>query len=216
MGFVAYVFVLASVLPRIFLRARLGNGSTSDRGVKKYKFEDGRAVVYEPESKIRRYVNQYVLVDKSGDKYLKCKIDKRVSTIKYDVVVFDGHNNAIDVIQISEAISSKGYTVTAELPRKTSYVSLILREINYYPIDKSPFAYYKPIQILLFVVANVLTTVSASLVLRGFINKSLETFGGDTIEGVGFAVISATVVGLISALLIFLCNYSRGVKISSK
>ena len=124
MGFVAYVFVLASVLPRIFLRVRLGNGSTRDRGVKKYKFEDGRAVVYEPESKIRRYVNQYVLVDKSGDKYLKCKIDKRVSTIKYDVVVFDGHNNAIDVIQISEAISSKGYTVTAELPRKTSYVSL--------------------------------------------------------------------------------------------
>ncbi|MBE6577217.1 MAG: hypothetical protein E7653_03670 [Ruminococcaceae bacterium] len=214
--FIAYVFLVGSVFPKLILRPKWGNGVTRDRGVKRYKFKGGRAVVYEPDPKVRKYVMQYILSENSGKKYVKCKVDPRVSTIKYDVVVYDAKSNAIDNIHVEEAIATKGYTRAAELPEKTSYVSLVVREINYHEIDKSPFASYSLAQVITFASCNVLSTVLLSLVLRGAINNTLDTFFDMSMDGIGFCIITSTIFGLMSSGLIFLCNYSKGVRITRK
>ncbi len=215
-GFIAYVFLVGGVFPRLILRPKWGSGTPRDRGIKRYTFKDGRAVVYEPDPKMRKYVKQYILSANGEDKYLKCKVDPRVSTIEYDVVVYDAHNNAIDNIHVAEAIETKGYTKAAELPAKTSHVSLVVREVNYHTIDKRPFARYTLAQVIIFLACNVVATVVLSLMFRGAINNTLSLFSDMEMDGVGFCIISATIVGLMCSGLVFLCNYCKGVRITLK
>ena len=213
---IAYVFLVGGVFPRLILRPRWDINTVRDRGVKKYRFDNGRAVLYEPDQKIRKYVMQYILSENGGKKYVKCKIDPRVLEIKYDVVVYDAKNKAIDTICVEEAIRTSGYTRAAELPIETSYVSLVLREINSHAIDKSPFASYSLAQVIVHAVCNVAAAVAMALVFRATMLNTLEVMFEMSVDGLGFCIISAFFVGLISAGLTFLCNYSKGVKITLK
>ncbi len=124
------VFLASCVLPRILLRPGKTNAEQRSRGIKKIAYENGRAIVYEPSLKVKKYFKQYILSENSGDKFIKCKLDDRVTSTRYTVVAIDSRDKLIDIVDVEEKIADTGYTKAVILPRNTSYVNLIVREVN--------------------------------------------------------------------------------------
>ena len=113
-------------------------------------------------------------------------------------------------------VEVKGYSHIVELPPKTSYVSVVVREVNYQQIDNKDIARYSLVDLAVFLVLNVAVTLIMSLFIRAaavFVMKNIfDASAGES----GFAVKVAIIVGIINSLLIFACNYKKGFKISVK
>ena len=124
-----YGFLFAVVFPDL-LSPSYKKRPISDRGIGKYNFPNGRGVVYEPELKYREYLKKYVLFVYKDKKYIKCRLDQSVDSIRYEVVAFDNKNKVIKVLERSENIVSKGKTKNVMLPDNTSYASVVVRCIN--------------------------------------------------------------------------------------
>ena len=133
-GVVFYFILMASVLPKI-LKVHSAIRESSDRGLKKYIYPEGRGIVYEPHPVIRKYINRYALFTKDGYKLLKCKLDISVERLSYSVVMFDRRNRVIDVISVSEKYISNEETKSVTLHPRTSYIALVLESVNDECID---------------------------------------------------------------------------------
>lgn len=82
------VFISAFLLPQIYLKNRYSLTASGDRGIKKIFEKNGMSMVFEPVLKWRKYVNQYVLAERSGKKQLLCKINPEIAYLSYDVEVY--------------------------------------------------------------------------------------------------------------------------------
>ena len=86
----AYIAVVALLLPRFFLQNKYKIKQVQDRGIKKYRHGDNaRGIVYEPDLSLRKYIKQYVLADNGAEKSLKCMISPDIEYMEYDVALFN-------------------------------------------------------------------------------------------------------------------------------
>ena len=217
LSFVAYVFLMSRIYPKTFLKPCWNDGNTGDRGLKKYRYHNGRAIVYEPSFKMRKYVKQYILSSNDGGKYIKCKLDDRVQSMVYDVIAYNSDDKVLDDILITDLIQQRGYSSAADLPRDTSYVKIIVREINGVKIENSAVAEYSFVRVLLFFAATVITTVFEYMIVRRELVIAAELMSMKLSEnGTLVSIFISLILGIISGWLIFLCNYSKSVKISKK
>lgn len=127
---ILYVYLFSTIVPKFIMRLSCKDEATKDRGLKKFVYPRGRCVLYETEISVRKYVSNYVLYTEDGFKYLKCKTNSRLKSIKYDVYVFDNQSKLIDIIAVSETIITEGYTKTVALPPETSYIRFVLRRAD--------------------------------------------------------------------------------------
>ena len=67
-----YVFLVSRVLPDLLLKPLYDDSKDGDRGLRRYTFEGGRAILYEPSALYRKYLNQYILSANGNEKYIKC------------------------------------------------------------------------------------------------------------------------------------------------
>jgi hypothetical protein len=212
-----YIFLTSKLIPRLTLKPLWGSGRINDRGIKKYKFEGGRAVVYEPAFKFRKYVQQYILSENNEKKYVKCKLDPRITSIRYDVIAYDSKNKILEDVQVSDLIVvNSGYSHVVELPLKTSYVSVVVREVNYQQIDNSKIARYPISRLIAFLMLNVAVTLVIGLFIRSATVYVVKNLFGISAGEDGFAILIAILIGVVNSALIFLCNYQKGIKISIK
>jgi len=136
-----YILLASRILPGLLLSPKLG-GTLCERGIKKSVFAGGRSVTYEPKLSLRKYISQYVLFSHNGGKYIKCKINDKVKSLKYVLVVYDRKNKAVSKIEISETVEEEGYTSEVMLPPETSYVHLQLCSVNGISLkDREPEIY---------------------------------------------------------------------------
>ena len=150
---VLFVFILKSVMPKFVIRQRYFLGDRLGRGIKKYVSGDARAVVYEPEPSVRKYVKKYAIVKSGGQKFFKCKVDEYVRTIKYSIVMLDNRNRVIDVLEVDEAPNRTGACGPIFLNRATSYVALNVTAINDKELESKGTGYYLLRDIGIFAVA---------------------------------------------------------------
>lgn len=128
---ISYPVLVSHVIPKVTLKpyytARFG-----DRGIRRCRIPEGHAVVYAPGSRCADGIRQYVLIAmrESGQKFIKCLTDGRVSEIVYDIAVFDAENRMIDVFSVSERLEGSRWTKAFTLPQETAYVSVILRQAD--------------------------------------------------------------------------------------
>ena len=71
-----------------------------------------------------------MIYSENGAKYIKCKINKKVKSVKYELVIYDRKNNPIEILQINQTADESGYTSSVMLPNETSYVDLRLCAAN--------------------------------------------------------------------------------------
>ena len=126
---IVYVFFVSKLLPAMLLKPKYNDSAEGDRGIRKYSFEGGRAIVYEPSAPYRKYVKQYILSVHGKKKYIQCKFDSRISAVRYEVIAFDAEGSPIDTVEIEEHILEDMSCATMLHP-KTAYVKLVVRSVD--------------------------------------------------------------------------------------
>jgi hypothetical protein len=214
---VLYVFLVAYVLPRCCLKPRYNLHEIRERGIKKYLFKNGRAIVYEPSVYNAKYIKQYILSRNDDEKYIKCKTDERIYSIQYDVIAYDAGDKVIGIVEVSESILNPGYTSGALLPPKTAYVSVIVKQVNGTKI-KSEADLKMPLkQVIGYAVSAVACSVIEGSVFYLLVHKCFDmawpAFGGIVMADYFAAIPIFAVLGVLVAAVAVVGCYSKDFRI---
>ena len=203
---ILYVFFASRILPELLLKPRYNRAADGDRGVRRFVFEEGRAVLYEPCGRYRPYLKQYILSVQGEKKYVRCQFGGHVHAAVYDIIVFAGDGSVIDTVTVRERIffARKQISRAVLLPEETAYVKLVLRAVNGSAVGGEKLFVVSSACLYGFAAIVTIGLAAVSLlwqaVLSGF---ALQILGKPLWTGDGaFAVLSALAVGpLLSYLL---------------
>ena len=208
----AYILI-AFYFPRFIMKPRVTGEKMGDRGIKRYTYENGRGVVYEPEIAARKYVKQYMLFTKDGTKYVKCLIEPRVKYLNYDILVFDNKNKLIDLINVDEQL--KGGTMTKAVPivAEASYISLVLRCADNMYENRKIRVDYSYVSCILYGGLSALCIAIAGTLMNSFV-AHLFSASRISFPSSGSAFISFLLIGLVfgaALVLLYKTKYRRGI-----
>ena len=105
-----YAFLVKVIIPGYVVKRKYYIDGNLGRGLRKYKSEDGRAIIYEPHPSIRKYIKQYALVCDGGHKYLECNMDRGVNRLIYTVIMLDRNDKVIDALEVEEVTAKRDLT----------------------------------------------------------------------------------------------------------
>lgn len=205
-----YVYTVGAVIWRFVPSLTFFGCDTYDRGIRKLRFDGGRAIRYFPELRYRRYVDSYVLMEKDGRKYIKCKIDPHIRSISYDIIVYDSKGKLLDVIGVCEHIRSVGYTEMASLPPDTSYISFVLRRVDGMFSSSDIRVTYDKKRLLISMILTLVVTAFEGYLIGSCAETFLLLFSIKAISGKTMLAVSV-LAGAIIALLMG-CVYIRKIK----
>lgn len=127
---VFYVTLLALLTPRLLKPAKQETVKIGDRGIKRYSLPNGRAIVYAPDMKNKKYIKQYLVFCENEEKYIRCKLAGPFLAIRYEVSAFDAEDKLITTVEVENRTVGRLYTHDVMLPAETAYVSLRVCEVN--------------------------------------------------------------------------------------
>ncbi len=198
--------LIVAVLPRGLLRKHYTVPHLTDMGIKKIKDRRGRSIVYRPDFRYRKYIDQYVLSNRDGVNKLVCKIAPDIYRFEYDVVIYDSLDVILDVIHVDETVKSAGFTAELVLPEGTAYVAVLPYMINGKKQKNNCGAKIPKRNIVLFAVLTCVITFAEILfgkycmshLLAGIYYESIVT-------STSGAILIFAVAGVI-CLINFLCT----------
>ena len=194
---VAFSAVLKYIVPTLTLRVKHSVDKSLGRGIKTYKYPDGRAVLYEPHSAIRKYINKYLLFVNEGYKYFKCSVDEAVRGVRLEIVMINNRHKVIDVIRVESAIDSTHTSPDILLHPETSYIALNLIDVNGSEVNPLTGSYYTVRQhISYFVSVGALTFLHINV----FSNLAVKIF--KIVLGVKRIALSTLSLYLVSSLAV--------------
>lgn len=200
---VLYVFFVSVLCPSLFLKPKYNAALEGDRGLKKYLFEGGRAIVYEPSVEVKKYIKQYILTAISNEKYIQCKFDPHIFSSKYEVYAFDCNDQMIDAVQIEEPHldDGRGISQAVLLPTTTAYVRVSVKSVNEVKILWEPMVNIPASQVALFTLFTVLGTVVEAFIMKVILMDIAKNIFSDSFltEDYGnlFTLILAVIAGFI-------------------
>lgn len=166
-----YVYLVSSVYPwlcmhavRVYPRKGLRGG---DRGIRRVRFPEGHGVVYEPHPTVRRYVPRYALFTRNGQKYVRLNVHEKTAFIRCDVLLFNSRGRLIEVLEISERLTSEGSTRPVRLPDRTAYACVIPRRVDGEYTCQDVAVGYSPVGAAALAVLTVATTVAVGAYMHG-------------------------------------------------
>lgn len=202
MAMLVYVYLVSSVYPWLCMHAVWIRGkdvsSRGDRGVRRVRFPEGRGVVYEPHPSVQRYVPKYALYTRNGQKYIRLSVHPKASYIRYDVAVFNVRGRMLEVLEVSERITSVGVSRSVRLPDKTAYTCVIPRRVDAEYRGGDITVGYSLIGVIIMAALTVATTVAIGCLFHSEITYMMTQLA--EIESVSLL---RTI--LVSALLGTLC-----------
>lgn len=207
---VLYVYLTSRAWPDMCVRWANPKKKLGDRGLRKYKFPEGRGVVYEPELKMRRYIKQYALICYKNNKYLKCYLNPKIRFVKYDVMVYGPSSELLDVISVTERVTNDKYSKAVPLHKDTSYVNVILRMADdMYKCNETIIRYSKP-SLAILAVMVVLSTFGEIYLARYLSTKviGMLTSGWAVyVNDIRFLIYS--IILSVACAMVFLLSYVR-------
>ncbi|MCH5159113.1 MAG: hypothetical protein J1F33_07960 [Clostridiales bacterium] len=123
--------IIIGVLPRVLLRTHYTVPRITDNGVKRIKDKRGRSIVYRPDFRNRKFIEQYILTNRDDVNKLVIKIAPDIYRFEYDVVIYDCLDTILDVIHVDESIKTEGITSELTLPEGTAYVAVLPYAVNF-------------------------------------------------------------------------------------
>lgn len=216
-GIVVFFILMIGLLPKLFLKNRYAIKESSDRGIKKYRLkDDGYGIVYEPDLKIRKYMEQYVLVNREGEKQLLCKLKPTISYIDFDVVLFDCANCVTQVLHVQDLVGESSYTKTVTLPSDTSYVSILLNQVNDRVLSKEATVRISPAHMASFWGAGLCVSVLLSFYIKIAISRMFGRVFRDSFmtsaSGNMITLLLALTVGSVGLLILTLIMIRKNKK----
>ena len=213
-----FLYLTAFLYPRLILRpvwlGRRDPFVTGDRGVRRVTFPGGRATVYEPIPKARRYLRRYALIKQDGCTYLRCRIHENIAYIRYDAAAFDSRGRLLDVLSVSERVTEAGYTRAVRLPRDTAYACVTLRRADGVYEDTAMLVGYSYTAMGIFAGLCVLTAALTGWLVQGSLADAFDLLGWTAgVSGTGLSVIVAAVLGVLYAAAALQLHYLRARKV---
>ncbi len=203
---IGYAILLGYVFPKCILKVQFNKNLSTDRGMAKFVFPEGRGVTYEPHPSYRKYVNAYALYSQNGFKYLKCKAREDVKKLIYEIYMFDNKDQVVDVLRISETFPKSTIGTAIPMHHSTSYVKFKLLETDSTTFENQKYAYIDATNVLIFKILCVVLSVLITLMIR--------SFAIDLIYALDLLVIvdCPVIIPLAAALIFGLIHSSRTVK----
>ena len=183
---VVYLYLISRVFPFLTMRLRVRFPRSSaypegDRGLRRVKFADGRAVIYEPAPKMRPYMPRYALIKRDGCTYFKGELHVNVSHVRYDVVAYNSRGRLLDVLGVKELVTERGSTRAVRLPRDTAYARVILRKVDGMYADNSPILGYNLVGMAILAGLSTLASLITGLLIYDSLREIIELLGGGEI-----------------------------------
>ena len=198
---VLYVFLISKVFPSLFLKTKETHIIPTDRGIKKYIFDNGRAIVYVPETNTQKYITQYILSENNGERFLKCKFDNRVVTTSYEVTVFNSSDKIIDTICVYDTPDHGEISRAVPLPLSAAYVNISITEINHKKVTTRKKVSVSLLSYILYFALNFAVCAALSLLINASVIHIADLCLGFTEKvgniGTGFQILSALIISLI-------------------
>ena len=214
---IIFVFLTAYVLPSFLMKPQFEKLAVRDRGIKRYTFPNGRAISYRPDCNIEKYIPKYALLCIDGKKYIKCKLDPRVTSFSLDIIVFNCKNNPTRVISVAQPVEIRGEARSVMLPEETSFVSLRLTEVNGRALPEEQTLFYPPVNLGVLFAAVTACTVIEAFVLKAVclqIAKLLLPRFAELISfGFGPTFMSSLLLGAALAAITVLSHKIKGVSL---
>ncbi|MBQ7352484.1 MAG: hypothetical protein IJW54_00610 [Clostridia bacterium] len=210
-----FLFLMVMVLPKMILKVQYSVGEIEDRGLKKYIYKGKNCILYECGGSVSDHIKQYLIIDEGKNKLLRCKLAHSMKYLNYDIVVFDKYNRIRKIINVKELIASPDFARRVELPKYTSHIKLVLRQVDSMAMKKRKLAFVPGKRVFLYGLSAFLTTA-----LAGFMVKvsCAYTFGGvfresfiRTKDAIALDLLIAIVIGIISLIIVAfnIRSYSR-------
>lgn len=198
-----YAFLIVWALPKLILKSKYPITAPTDRGLKKYKFnDDDYAVVYEPSLSMRKYVTQYIIAKRNGKKTFQCRIAPNVTFIDFDIVLFDAYGSCFHVINSMDIVGTDGFSEETELPAQTAYASIMVNQVNDKKMGKAQEAQIDKWRLVAFGGAALVLSVGLSVCsMYAFSN----IFGGLFRETFAKTMMSSGWVFILPTLVCALC-----------
>lgn len=198
--------LIVAVLPRGLLRTHYTVPKLTDTGIKKIKDRRGRSVVYRPDFRYRKFIDQYVLSNRDGDNKLVCKIAPDIYRFEYDVVIYDSFDVILDVVHVDETIKTVGYTAELALPKGTAYVTVLPYMVNGKKQKNTCGAKIPKRNIVIFAVLTCVITFAEILFDKYCMSHLLAgIYYESVVTSASGAVVIFVVAGVI-CLINFLCT----------
>lgn len=212
---VCVFFILKLLIPAVSLRINYSFDSALGRGIKKYKYPTGRAVVYEPHPSVRKYINRYVLFVNDGYKYLKCRLDKGVKNLKFEVIMFNNKNNAIDVLSVYASASDNSETREILLNSDTSYVILNVESANDLAVKRVKIGYYTLKQLGLYFGLVAFTVFIEMLIAAKTLGKFFDFIidGKVSLSATGLYFMFSILFAVLAVVLVICLGSNKGIEV---
>ncbi len=162
---VVYGLLMGRVFPRRFLKRGYAITATADRGVKMVKETNGRSIVYQPSIRNRKYIPQYILSERDGQKKIICMVADNVKYVDFDVLMFNGQKKPFAAKNVKQLVKGK-YLEEIDLPEDVAYVCLVINECNDVKFNVQLLDAIPSGKIASYVFLSALTTILMILVAK--------------------------------------------------
>ena len=217
-SFVAYGFLMSNIFPKYLLKISYDVRPILGRGLKKFKYPDGRAVLYESRPEIRKYVERYALFTLEGYKYVQFTVGAGVKSFAASVIMLNNNDKVIDVLLVNETATGSALSRPFKLHDKTSYVAIALSNVNDTPIPTPTYAMTKMREILIYFFATFILSFFLLLQMNFTVREAFAFFSPDTPYNASalFPLIPSILIGLTSLASLLLARIKNGIKVVTK
>lgn len=212
---IIYMILLSRVLARHALPISYRTDSILGRGLHRFRYPEGRAVLYEPHPSLRKYIRRYLLFTVEGYKNLRLRLDGAVNTLNLTVIMYDNRDCVIDVADASVTSNGAKYSMPIALDSRTSYVALVLNSVNGIQKEKKPYMEMRAKSLIMyFILASVTTFATFSLILTSLVIM-LEGLGNYSPFSISypFFILPSLIIGAASLGIILAVRVGKGVKV---
>lgn len=218
-GIVVVLSFVCLAIPRVMLKVHAATLPIRDRAVERSKDENGEVIVYEPSSSVRRFLSSYRITrDREGLAFCGTWA-RKTAFLQYELVVYNAHNDIIEIIRVKEKFNGEKETHVTRLPKKTDFVSVRVMCADDTPqvyerkrIGARYIVWLTALALCMAAAVDLLLWLIFSFALRlldrftSTLHASAQAWG--LLLGGGAA--AAIVVTVLFALLFLLCTRKRG------
>lgn len=217
-GIIAYLLVLSRVIGRYAMPVRYRTDAHLGRGLHRFTYPEGRAVLYEPHPSIRKYIRRYLLFTLNGYKYLRLRLDGGVNDFAITVVMHDNKNRVVDVIEVNGRSGGSKYSKPIQLNEKTSYVALMLTSVNGVPRQKASYMETPSYALAIyFAITSLVTFLQFAQITYVFSLIFRVTASSNPLSlPITFFILPSLCVGALCLGVMLASRHGKGVKVVLK
>ena len=212
-----YALFMSSVFPKYLLKISYDIEPILGRGLKKFTYPEGRAVLYEAQPDIRKFIEKYVLFTLEGYKYLQLSIGSGVKSYTASIVMLNNKNRVIDVITLTESTGGASKSRPVRLHGETSYVAISLTSVNGVSLPSPVFAMTRLREILAYFAATFLLSLLVILEIAFVIREFFDLFELEMASlGAAVYVVPPLLIALLSLSILLVARAKNGMKVVLK